>query len=69
MRLVGFDALTAEDLGAWHTLRDANPLLDSPYFHPGFAAAVHASGRDQVAVLCAGTTMLTIGLTSGRITL
>ena len=30
---------------AWHALRAGNPALDSPYFHPGFAAAVHASGR------------------------
>ena len=44
-RVVGFDALTADDLEAWHRLRAANPALDSPYFHPGFAAAVHASGR------------------------
>jgi CelD/BcsL family acetyltransferase involved in cellulose biosynthesis len=36
---------TPEILDAWHTLRAANPLLDSPYFHPGFARAVHASGR------------------------
>jgi CelD/BcsL family acetyltransferase involved in cellulose biosynthesis len=51
LRFVGFDALTAEELDSWHTLRDSNPLLDSPYFHPGFAAAVHASGRAvQVAV-------------------
>lgn len=51
VRTVGFDALTAEELDAWHLLRAANPLLDSPYFHPGFAAAVHASGREvRVAV-------------------
>jgi CelD/BcsL family acetyltransferase involved in cellulose biosynthesis len=45
LRTVEFDALTAEELDAWHRLRDSNPALDSPYFHPGFAAAVHASGR------------------------
>ncbi|MFG1748617.1 GNAT family N-acetyltransferase [Streptosporangium sandarakinum] len=51
VRTVGFDALTAEELDAWHSLRAANPLLDSPYFHPGFAAAVHASGFEvRVAV-------------------
>lgn len=51
VRTAGFDALTAEELDAWHLLRAANPLLDSPYFHPGFAAAVHASGREvRVAV-------------------
>ncbi len=36
---------TPEVLDAWHALRAANPLLDSPYFHPGFAQAVHDSGR------------------------
>jgi len=51
VRTVPFDALTPEELEAWHRLRAANPALDSPYFHPGFAAAVHASGRPvQVAV-------------------
>jgi CelD/BcsL family acetyltransferase involved in cellulose biosynthesis len=42
---VAFDRLTDAHLDAWHKLRNVNPLLDSPYFHPGFAAAVHASGR------------------------
>ncbi|HXA63033.1 MAG TPA: cellulose biosynthesis protein CelD, partial [Streptosporangiaceae bacterium] len=51
LRFVGFEALTAEELDRWHLLRDGNPLLDSPYFHPGFAAAVHATGSAvQVAV-------------------
>ncbi|WP_246080534.1 GNAT family N-acetyltransferase [Nonomuraea mesophila] len=45
LRVEAFTALSAEDLDAWHTLRTANPALDSPYFHPGFAAAVHAGGR------------------------
>ncbi|XVQ86750.1 GNAT family N-acetyltransferase [Microbispora siamensis] len=51
MRLTSFDALGEEELDAWHRLREGNPLLDSPYFHPGFAEAVHASGRPvEVAV-------------------
>ena len=51
LRTTAFDALTGAELDAWHRLRAANPALDSPYFHPGFAAAVHASGRPvQVAV-------------------
>jgi CelD/BcsL family acetyltransferase involved in cellulose biosynthesis len=53
-RLVSFDALTGEEIGAWHTLRAANPALDSPYFHPGFAAAVHASGRPVSVVVVRG---------------
>ena len=51
VRMVPFDALAAEERDAWHLLRAANPALDSPYYHPGFAAAVHASGRPvRVAV-------------------
>lgn len=51
LRVMPFDALSAYELDAWHSLRSANPLLDSPYFHPGFAAAVHGSGQHvQVAV-------------------
>lgn len=51
VRYLPFEALGAEELEAWHRLRAADPALDSPYFHPGFAAAVHAAGRPvQVAV-------------------
>jgi CelD/BcsL family acetyltransferase involved in cellulose biosynthesis len=53
-RLVSFDALTGEEFDAWHALRAANPALDSPYFHPGFAAAVHASGRPVSVVVVRG---------------
>ncbi|MEV4094747.1 GNAT family N-acetyltransferase [Streptosporangium saharense] len=49
VRTVPLDALTAHELETWHRLREANPALDSPYFHPGFAQAVQASGR-QVSV-------------------
>jgi CelD/BcsL family acetyltransferase involved in cellulose biosynthesis len=45
MRWLPFDALGHRELEAWHRFRAGNPALDSPYFHPGFAAAVHASGR------------------------
>lgn len=51
MHRVPFDALTGAELDAWHRLRTANPQLDSPYFHPGFAAAVHRSGRAVEVVL------------------
>ena len=50
-RLVSFDALTGEEINAWHALRTGNTALDSPYFHPGFAAAVHASGRPVSVVV------------------
>ncbi|GAA2878146.1 GNAT family N-acetyltransferase [Nonomuraea rubra] len=45
MRIRSFDALTAGELDSWEEVRAGNPALDSPYFHPGFSAAVHASGR------------------------
>jgi CelD/BcsL family acetyltransferase involved in cellulose biosynthesis len=44
------DELSAEELDAWHKLRAGNPALDSPYFHPGFAAAVHEFDPVHVAV-------------------
>jgi CelD/BcsL family acetyltransferase involved in cellulose biosynthesis len=53
-RLVSLDALTVEEIDAWHTIRAGNPALDSPYFHPGFAAAVHASGRPVSVVVVRG---------------
>lgn len=52
VRDVGLDALSPLDLDSWHTLHATNPLFDSPYFHPGFARAVHDSGR-PVSVLIA----------------
>jgi CelD/BcsL family acetyltransferase involved in cellulose biosynthesis len=53
-RLVSLDALTGEEIDAWHALRAGNPALDSPYFHPGFAAAVHASGTPVSVVVVRG---------------
>lgn len=48
--LIDFDALGASQLAAWREVRDGNPALDSPYFHPAFAGAVHAAFGDvQVA--------------------
>ena len=48
--LIDFGALNAEQLAAWCQVRDANPALDSPYFNPAFAGAVHAIFGDvQVA--------------------
>jgi CelD/BcsL family acetyltransferase involved in cellulose biosynthesis len=48
--LIDFDALEVEQLAAWRNVRDANPALDSPYFHPAFAGTVDATfGNVQVA--------------------
>lgn len=45
------ETLTAREWDAWHEFHATNPMLDSPYFHPGFARAVQASGQDvRVAV-------------------
>ncbi|MFI5907055.1 GNAT family N-acetyltransferase [Dactylosporangium sp. NPDC051541] len=51
MEAIAFDKLSPAHIDAWHKLRAGNPLLDSPYFHPGFAEAVHNSGR-AVQVYC-----------------
>jgi CelD/BcsL family acetyltransferase involved in cellulose biosynthesis len=49
-RLIDFDALAAEELASWQKTRAADPALDSPFFHPAFAGAVHAIYGDvQVA--------------------
>jgi CelD/BcsL family acetyltransferase involved in cellulose biosynthesis len=45
-RLVAWPDLGADEIDAWHRLRDSNPALDSPYFHPAFAGAVHATGAE-----------------------
>jgi CelD/BcsL family acetyltransferase involved in cellulose biosynthesis len=65
-RLVSFDALTAEEMDAWHALRAANPALDSPYFHPGFAAAVHATGRTVSVVVLRSSTGAVSALLAGH---
>src|SRR2546429_1706444 len=49
--------LTAAERDTWLELRAANPALDSPYFHPGFADAVQASGRDVQVVVGDGVLM------------
>ncbi|WP_298798131.1 GNAT family N-acetyltransferase [Pseudonocardia sp. 73-21] len=45
------DRLSTAHLDDWIACRDADPAFDSPYFHPGFATAVHRTGHEvQVAV-------------------
>ena len=51
LRLVGLGDLTQPELDTWRALRASNPLLDSPYFDPAFAAAVHASGAEVTVAL------------------
>ncbi|TRW85406.1 GNAT family N-acetyltransferase [Mycolicibacterium sp. 018/SC-01/001] len=49
--LTSFAELEADQRQAWSDVRDSNPALDSPYFHPAFAGAVHEMfGNVQVAV-------------------
>ncbi len=49
-RVVGMDDLTRADMERWLELRASNSALDSPYFHPGFVAAVAAT-RPNVRVV------------------
>jgi CelD/BcsL family acetyltransferase involved in cellulose biosynthesis len=66
--LVSFDALTGEEIDAWHALREGNPALDSPYFHPDFAAAVHASGRPVSVIVVRGAAGAVSALLPGHLT-
>ncbi len=66
-RLVSFDALTGEEVDAWHALRACNPALDSPYFHPGFSAAVHATGRSVSVVVLRGVSGAVSALLPGHL--
>lgn len=45
-RVAEMDDLTAAEVDRWQELRSSNPALDSPYFHPGFTAAVAATRPD-----------------------
>ena len=49
-RVVEMGELTAAEMVRWLELRASNPALDSPYFHPQFAAAVAAT-RPGVRVI------------------
>jgi CelD/BcsL family acetyltransferase involved in cellulose biosynthesis len=49
--VLSFDALAPRHLAAWHGMVAANPDLASPYFHPGFARAVHAVHGDVRVVV------------------
>jgi CelD/BcsL family acetyltransferase involved in cellulose biosynthesis len=42
-RVITVEELTPTDIDRWLELRASNSALDSPYFHPGFAAAVAAT--------------------------
>ncbi|OBF16552.1 hypothetical protein A5727_13520 [Mycobacterium sp. ACS4331] len=44
--MIDFDALGGDQLAAWRHVRQSNPAQDSPYFHPAFAGAVHATFGD-----------------------
>jgi CelD/BcsL family acetyltransferase involved in cellulose biosynthesis len=61
-----FDALTDREIDAWHALRAGNPALDSPYFHPDFAAAVHATGRSVSVVVLQDDSGRVLALLAGH---
>jgi CelD/BcsL family acetyltransferase involved in cellulose biosynthesis len=48
--IVEMDELGSAQIDRWLELRASNPALDSPYFHPAFAAAVAAT-RPEVRVI------------------
>jgi CelD/BcsL family acetyltransferase involved in cellulose biosynthesis len=48
---VEFDRLTADQVARWVAVRAADPALDSPYFHPAFAEAVHRCGHRVVVAM------------------
>jgi CelD/BcsL family acetyltransferase involved in cellulose biosynthesis len=50
-RVTILDELTSAERDAWSGLRSENPSLRSPYFHLGFADAVHASGTEVHVVV------------------
>ena len=56
--MLDFNALPAEALDRWRDAHSANPAVDSPFFHPAFAAAVNdVYGDVQVATLDGGATI------------
>jgi CelD/BcsL family acetyltransferase involved in cellulose biosynthesis len=50
-RAVAPAELTAAEVDRWLELRAGNPALDSPYFHPGFTAAVAATRPDVRVII------------------
>jgi len=52
-RAVAPAELTAAQIERWLVLRAGNPALDSPYFHPGFTAAVAATRPDVRVIISA----------------
>src|ERR1043165_20564 len=50
MSLVPFGSLTGDDFAAWQAIRAGDCRWDSPYFTPGYMAAVHAGRPVDVLV-------------------
>jgi CelD/BcsL family acetyltransferase involved in cellulose biosynthesis len=48
--LIDFGALGSAEVAKWRQVREADPALDSPFFHPAFARAVHAVFGDVQVV-------------------
>jgi CelD/BcsL family acetyltransferase involved in cellulose biosynthesis len=51
VEVFALDEVADADLEAWHSLQNADPQFDSPYFHPRFARAVHESGTPVHVVI------------------
>jgi CelD/BcsL family acetyltransferase involved in cellulose biosynthesis len=65
-RLIALPDLAADEVDAWHRLRAANPALDSAYFHPAFASAVHASGASVTVAVTRDATGTVTTLLAGH---
>ena len=50
-RVVALPDLSVHELEAWHMVHETVPAYDSPYFHPGFATAVHETGHPVSVVV------------------
>ena len=50
-RVVDLPALLPRELEAWTAIHASDPRYDSPYFHPGFAQAVHRTGHHVSVVV------------------
>lgn len=69
LEIVELDRLSNSDLEVWRRLRDSNESLDSPYFHPGFSAAVDEVWGDVFAVVARtpdGTPRLLLPIQTNR---
>ena len=49
-RVLRFDQLSTRELDAWHLLRAANPLLDSPNVHPASRCSASSTAAVSLSI-------------------